>query len=296
MKVWMNGRMVDWKKANVHILTHALHYGTAIFEGIRCYNTIRGPALFRGNDHFERLALGVKAYQFKIEYSPKEMVAATKKLIKLNRLKEGYVRPICYAGCAQIGLAVSSSCFDVAIVAVPFGKYFTKKTITCKVSSWRRISPTVQSPHIKASANYLNSVLAKKEAQDSGYDEAIMLAENGHVSEGTGENIFVVRTGELITPPLHDGVLAGVTRDSIIQLAKHLGISVREESLLRDELYTADEVFLCGTAAEITPVRKIDGRIITNKVGPITQKIAAHFTKVTHGKEREFEHWLDYIV
>ncbi|MBU0533144.1 branched-chain amino acid transaminase [Candidatus Micrarchaeota archaeon] len=297
-KIWMNGKFIPWKKAQVHILTHALHYGTAIFEGMRCYNTPQGPAVFRMQDHYRRLADGCKSYKFKLDYSTDQMCTITKKLIRVNKLKECYVRPLVFTGYSKIGLDPTGCPFNLAICAMPFGKYFGDKAdkgITCGISSWQRMKGSILSPHVKASANYLNSVIAKKEAIDEGYDEAIMLIDNGHVSEGTGENLFIVKNGKLITPPLYDGILAGITRDSLMKIAAELDIPVEERSLLRDELYTADEVFLCGTAAEITPVRQVDHINITNGPGPVTKKLRETFFNVVRGKDDRFIKWLDFI-
>lgn len=297
-KVWKDGRFINWKDANVHLLTHALHYGTAVFEGMRCYNTVKGPAVFRMRDHYQRLENGCKSYQFELKYTVDQMCDITTKLIKLNKVKECYVRPIVFTGYKTIGLDIRGAPFHFYIAAVGFGKYFGEKAdkgITCGISSWRRMKGSILSPHVKASANYLNSVLAKKEAVDEGYDEAIMLIDNGHVSEGTGENLFVVKDGMLVTPPLHDGILAGITRDSLMKIAKELGIPVVERSMLRDELYTADEVFLCGTAAEVTPVTQIDHRKITKGPGPITRKMKNAFFTVVRGKDERFIKWLDFV-
>ena len=297
-KVWMDGKFVNWKDANVHILTHALHYGTAIFEGIRAYETKKGTAIFRMHDHLHRLENGTKSYQFELNYSIAQMSNAIHKLIIMNKLKSCYIRPICYIGYKSIGLDTTNAPYHLAIATIPFGKYFgdkAEKGINCSISSWRRIKSTILSPHVKASANYLNSVLAKKEALSEGYDEAIMLSDSGHVSEGTGENLFIVKDGELITPPLHDAVLEGITRDSIMKIAKDLGIVVKERTLLRDELYTADEVFLCGTAAEVTPVNQVDHRKITNGPGPITNKLKNAFFNIVNGFDERYVGWLEIV-
>ncbi len=297
MKIWMNGKFVNWKDAKVHVLTHALHYGTAIFEGMRCYETTNGPAIFRMKDHYKRLAQGIQSYQFKLDYDIDELRTITKKLIRKNKLKSCYIRPIVYVGYKSIGIDIRGAPFEIAIIPVKLGKYFGKKSetgISCQVSSWKRISSTILSPHVKASANYLNSVLAKREAVDAGYDEAILLSEEGHVSEGSGENVFIVQKGELITPPLYDGVLAGVTRETIMELGKEMGLVVKERSILRDELYTAEEVFLCGTAAEITPVRNIDRREL-GKPGPITRELVENFFNIVKGKDDRFVKWLDFV-
>jgi branched-chain amino acid aminotransferase len=297
-KIWMDGKFVDWKKANVHVLTHGLHYGLAIFEGMRCYSTPHGPAVFRMRDHYQRLVNGCKSYKFRLDYSVDKMCDITKKLIKVNKLKECYIRPIIFTGYSRIGLDMTGIPFTFSISAIPFGKYFGEKAekgISCGVSSWRRMKGDILSPHVKASANYLNSVIAKKEAIDEGYDEAIMMIDNGHVSEGTGENLFVIKDGRLITPPIYDGILGGITRDSIMSIAKELGIPVEERSMLRDELYTADEVFLCGTAAEVTPVIQIDHINISKGPGPLTKKLRSTFFNIVRGKDERFVRWLDFV-
>jgi len=297
-KIWMNGKFVDWKDANVHVLTHAFNYGTAIFEGMRCYDTAHGPAVFRLRDHLHRMRDGIKSYEFDFKLSIEEMSATVKKLIRINKLASCYIRPICYVASVSIGLNTIGAPYGFAVTAFPFGKYYGNKSdkgITCMVSSWRRIKATILSPHVKASANYMNSVLAKKEAMEEGFEEAIMLSDEGHVSEGTGENIFIVKDGGLYTPPLYDAVLAGITRDSLIKVAKDLGMPVFEQSLLRDELYTADEVFLSGTAAEITPVTQVDHRKITKGPGPMTRKLRDAFFNIVNGKDERYMGWLEYV-
>jgi len=297
-KIWMNGRFVDWKDAKIHILTHGLHYGTAIFEGMRCYDTPDGPAIFRMKDHFKRFFSGAKSYMFDIRFSMSELQNATRELVRKNKVKNCYIRPIGYVGYSSIGISTIDKPFDIAIIPVDFAKYFGEKAekgITCTISSWRRISSNILSPHVKASANYLNSVLAKREAINAGYDEAVMLSQDGHVSEATGENIFIVKDGELVTPPLHDGVLAGVTRQTIIELACEMDIPIRERSILRDDLYSADEMFLCGTAAEITPVLGVDKRDISSGPGDITKKMREAYFDVVRGKDKRFVKWLDFV-
>ncbi len=297
-KIWMNGKFVNWKDAKIHVLTHAFNYGTAIFEGIRCYDTPRGPAIFRLKDHLHRMQDGIKSYEFEYGLSIERMSATIKKLVKINKLRSCYIRPICYVATVGVGLNTIGAPYGFAVTAFPFGKYYgdkSEKGITTMVSSWRRIKATILSPHVKASANYMNSVLAKKEAVEEGFDEAIMLSDEGHVSEATGENLFIVKDGALYTPPLHDAVLAGITRDSLMKVAKDLGIPVFEESLLRDQLYTADEVFLCGTAAEITPVTQVDHRKITKGVGPVTKKLKDTFFNIVNGKDERYLSWLEYV-
>lgn len=297
-KIWLDGKLVDWKKANIHVLTHGLHYGTAIFEGMRCYDTPKGPAVFRMRDHYQRLLNGCKSYHFELDYSVDDLCKITKRLIKANKIKECYVRPIVFTGYGKLGLGMNGCPFSFSIATIPWGRYFgakAEKGITCGISSWRRMSGSVLSPHVKASANYLNSVLAKKEAMDEGYDEAIMLIEGGHVAEGTGENLFIVKDGVLITPPSHDGILAGITRDSLFRIAREMGIEVHERSLLRDELYTADEVFLCGTAAEVTPVIQVDHRMITKGAGPVTKRLKKAYFNIVRGKDDDYREWLDFV-
>ncbi len=297
-KIWMHGKFVDWKDAKIHVLTHGLHYGTAIFEGMRCYDTPNGPAIFRMDDHFSRFFQGVKSYQFEVKYTKEQLKGVTRELIRKNKVRSCYIRPIGYVGYSSIGITTVDKPFDVSIIPVDMGKYFGPKAergISCCVSSWRRISANILSPHVKASANYMNSVLAKHEATNSGYDEAVMLTQEGHVSEGTGENVFIVQNGVLVTPPLYDGVLAGITRQTIMELAYEMGIPVRERPILRDELYSADEMFLCGTAAEITPVLDVDRRKISEDPGPITKMMRETFFDVARGKDERFIRWLDFV-
>lgn len=299
-KIWINSKFVNWKDAKIHVMTHALHYGTALFEGMRCYKTYDGrSAVFRMRDHYSRMLQGLKSYLFEERYELNYLCKVTRDLVTKNNLKSCYIRPICFAGYGVFGLSLKGVTFDFAIIPIELGNYFgskKEKGIDLKVSSWQRINSTILSPHIKASANYLNSVLAKREATDDGFDEAVMLTEEGHVSEGSGENIFIVKDGKLYTPPLHDSILAGITRESIINIAREEGIEVKEISLLRDDLYAADEVFLCGTAAEITPVKSIDKRIISNgSPGKMTKELMDTFSNVVNGKDERFSKWLEYV-
>lgn len=296
----MNGKFVPFKQAKVHILTHALHYGTAIFEGIRCYPTIRGPVIFRLRDHLARLYRGMKIYDIHIPYTMEQLERATIQLIKMDKVDRAYIRPIVYLGYKLIGLTTRGAPVEVAIIAVHFDHYFSeevrKKGLRCKISTWTRQFQQALSPHVKASANYLNSILAKVEAEREGYDEAIMLTHEGHVSEGSGENIFIVRKGKLITPPFSDDILGGITRESVIQMAREMGIEAEEKIILRDELYTADEVFLTGTAAEILHVREIDGiRIADGKAGPITRRLQETFQRIVRAEESAYLPWLTWV-
>ncbi len=299
-KIWMDGKLVPWKKANIHILTHALHYGTAIFEGLRCYSTNQGPAVFRLSDHIARLYRGAKSYHFDIPYTPEQFKKAVFQTIKANKVDHCYIRPIIYLGYKIIGLSMKDTPIKTAIIPVKFDQYFDPKKaargLHCHISSWHRISVNQLSPHVKASANYMNSVLAKAEAEREGFDEAIMLTDEGHVSEGTGENIFIARKGKLITPPFYDSVLGGVTRESVIEMARDLGYVVEEKSILRDELDTADEVFMTGTASEINFVSQIDDVVIgTGKKGPITAALQSKFRDIVTGNDSKYKKWLDYV-
>jgi len=297
-KIWMNGSLVDWKDAKIHVLTHALHYGSGVFEGIRCYKTAKGPAVFRLREHIDRLEDSAKIYMKALPYTTDQICAATKQLIKANKLEECYIRPIIYRGYGEMGLDPTRSKVDVAIAAWVWGTYLgeegLKNGIRAKISSFQRISPNILPSSAKATGQYINSILAKLEASDVGYDEAIMLDNRGFVSEGPGENIFMVKNGVICTPPEHASVLLGITRDSVMQIAADMGYEVREIDLTRGNLYLADEAFFTGTAAEITPIRNIDGREI-GKPGPITKRIQEKYFDVVHGKDKKYEKWLEYV-
>lgn len=296
----MNGKIVPWKKAQVHVLTHALHYGTGIFEGLRCYKTKKGPAIFRLTDHLARMYRGAKAYYMDIPYSQEQLKKACCSIVKANKVDHCYIRPLIYRAYSRIGLSIDGIPVHVAIAPINFDHYFDKKKATrglhCNISSWTRNSVKNMSPHIKATANYLNSVLAKAESIREGFDESIMLSENGHVSEASAENIFIIRKGKIITPPFYDDILGGITRESIIEIARDLGYVVEEKSILRDELLTADEVFLTGTAAEVIHISKIDDVVIGNgKKGPITTHVQEMFFKAARGELPQYYKWLEYV-
>jgi branched-chain amino acid aminotransferase len=298
-KIWINGEMIDWDKAQVHILTHALHYGTAVFEGIRCYETENGPAVFRLKEHIDRLFAGCHAYRMKIPYSKEKIISAICELIKENGLKAGYIRPIAYVGYKEMGLFPLSNPIDVAIAVWPWGSYLgeegLRNGIRCKVSSWLRVDSRILPPQVKCSANYANSVLAKIEAKDCGYEEAIQLNLSGFVAEGPGENIFLVKNGVLITPPEDAGALYGITAQSAMAIAKDFGIDCLKRNLLREELFSGDELFFTGTAAEITPIREVDGRVIgEGRRGEITRKIQEKFFEVVKGKDPSYYGWLTF--
>jgi branched-chain amino acid aminotransferase len=296
--IWMNGEFVGWDDAQVHVLSHGLHYGTGVFEGIRCYETDRGPAVFRHRDHLERLANSAALYHLPLPYSPEQLREATHELIGRNGLRSCYIRPLALRGYGEMGLYAPSGPVDVIVAVWPWGAYLgeegKRNGVRAKVSSWRRISPAGLIPHAKASGQYLNSILAKTDAAQSGFDEAILLDENGLVCEGSGENIFVVREGELVTPGHTSSILDGISRKSVIQIATDLGYSVVERDVARAELYIAEEIFLCGTAAELVPVREVDGHEL-GEPGEITKVVQAKFEDALHGRAPEYAEWLDVV-
>jgi branched-chain amino acid aminotransferase len=296
--IWMNGEFVAWEDAKVHVLTHALHYGTGVFEGERCYDTPRGPAIFRHDDHLDRLERSAKLYYMDIPYSREQLREATRELIARNGVRSCYIRPLVYRGHGPMGLFPLENPVDVSIAVWEWGAYLgeegKKNGIRARVSSWRRISPDSLIPMAKASGQYLNSVLAKIEAHKSGYEEAILLDDKGYVCEGTGENIYVVRDGVIATPQATNGILWGINRMSILEIANDLGYEVVQRDITRAELALADEVFLSGTAAELTPVREIDDLEI-GPPGPITREIQGTFEDALHGRSERYAHWLDVV-
>jgi branched-chain amino acid aminotransferase len=298
--IWHNGELVAWEDAKVHVLTHGLHYGTGVFEGIRCYDTARGPAVFRHLDHLERLIQSAELYYMPLPYTLAELRSATHELISANELRECYIRPIAFRGYGQMGLFPLDAPVEVSIAVWPWGAYLgdegKRSGIRAKVSSWRRISSDALIPHAKASGQYLNSVLAKIESHKAGYEEAILLDAHGFVSEGSGENIYAVKHGQILTPPQTAGILNGVNRRSLITIARDLGYEVIERDLARAELYLADEVFLSGTAAELVPVREIDDhRIGAGEPGPVTRELQRVFDDALHGRDERYLEWLDVV-
>src|SRR3954468_2885536 len=294
----MNGEFVAWEDAKVHVLTHALHYGTGVFEGIRAYETAEGPAIFRGKDHFDRLEASAKLYYMDLPFSKDELREATHELIGRNGLKSCYIRPLVYRGHGPMGFNPLDNPVEAIITCWAGGAYLAEEGkrngIRARVSSWRRISPDSLVPMAKASGQYLNSVLAKIEATKSGYEEAILLDDKGYVCEGTGENIYVVRDGVIATPAVTNGILWGINRMSIIAIAKDLGYEVVQRDIARAELTLADEVFLSGTAAELTPVREIDD-IEIGPPGSITREIQGVFEDALHGRSERYADWLDVV-
>ncbi|HVM34177.1 MAG TPA: branched-chain amino acid transaminase [Actinomycetota bacterium] len=297
-KVWMNGELVPWDEAKVHVLSHALHYGTGVFEGIRCYETPRGPAVFRVRDHMRRLEQSGKIFMMSLPYTVDELCDATFELIRVNDLKSCYVRPIAFRGYGEIGVFPENNPIDVTIAVWPWGSYLgdeaLEKGVRMTISSWRRHDLNIIPPAAKVTGAYINSVAAKQEAIHKGFDEAIMLNSAGYVAEATGENLFVVRDGEITTPPLSAGALPGITRESVMQIAADLGTPVHEGMISRSDLYLADEMFCCGTAAEVTPVREVDGRIIGDP-GPISQAVQSKFFQVVKGEDEKYFDWLDFV-
>jgi branched-chain amino acid aminotransferase len=298
--IWMNGDFVAWEDAKIHVLTHGLHYGTGVFEGIRAYDTELGTAVFRHQDHLDRLFKSAELYYMPIPYAPEELRSATHELIGRNGLTSCYIRPIAYRGYGQMGLFPLEAPVDVAIAVWSWGAYLGeegKRTgIRAKVSSWRRISPDSLIPQSKASGQYLNSVLAKIESQKAGYEEAILLDDHGNVCEGSGENIFVVREGQIVTPPQSASILDGINRKSVMQIARDLGHEVVERNVARAELYLADEVFLTGTAAEMCPVREIDDHAIGDgRPGSVTREIQVTFEDALNGRAERYREWLDVV-
>lgn len=299
-KIWMNGKLVNWDDARIHVLSHVVHYGSSVFEGARCYKTKKGPAVFRLNAHTDRLFNSAKIYRMDIPYTKEEINQAIIDLIKTNKLDECYVRPIVYRGYHHLGVDPSGCPVDVTIAVWTWGKYLGKdaieKGVPVCVSSWQRMSPNTLPAMAKSGANYMNSQLIKLEALGHGYVEGIALDVFGQVSEGSGENIFIVRDGVLITPPFGSSILPGITRNTVITLAHEMGIKVIEEAIPREALYIADEVFFTGSAAEITPISSIDKVIIGTGVrGAITKKLQERFFKIVSGEQEDTYNWLTHV-
>jgi branched-chain amino acid aminotransferase len=297
-KIWMDGQLVDWDAAQVHVLTHALHYGSGVFEGIRCYETADGPAVFRLTEHMERLERSAKMLRMVPTFDVEQMVEATKELIRVNKLKECYVRPVVMRGYGIMGLDPLPAPVQTFIAAWPWGSYLgedaLKHGVDAGISSWRQRSINSMPPQIKATGNYINSSFARMEANDHGYAEAILLNEAGLVCEGTGENIFVVRDELIVTPPTSDGILEGITRDTVISLAQDMEMDIVEDHVTRTDLYCADEIFFTGSAAEVVPIRSVDHREI-GEPGPMTKAIQDAYFRVVRGQEPEYDYWLERV-
>jgi branched-chain amino acid aminotransferase len=296
-KIWMNGELVDWADAKVHVGVHGLHYGSGVFEGIRCYDTPKGPAVFRLGEHLQRLHNSARLLQMELPYSVDELTDATNELLGANGLDECYIRPIAFYGYGQLGVSARGNPVETVLMSWPWGSYLGEEGlangIRAKISSWQRVPPNVV-PHVaKATGVYLNSLLAVTEANNAGYDEAILLTPEGTVADGSGENIFVVKNGVIYTPDLASGILPGITRDTVTQIAQDLGYTVLEKALIRSDLYLADEVFMTGTAAEVTPLRSVDDYELG--VGEITLAIQKAYLDTVRGKSERWSQWLDHV-
>lgn len=299
-KIWFNGKLVNWHDAKIHVLTHGLHYGTGVFEGIRAYETKRGTAVFRLTDHLKRFYRSAKIYFMEIPYSLDELRNACKAVVRENGLKSAYIRPIAFRGYGEMGLYPLNSPVDVVVAAWSWGTYLgdegIRNGIRVKTSSFRRIDVNTIPAGVKATGQYINSVLAKIEAKITGYDEAVMLDSRGMVSEGSGENIFMVRDGVICTPSTASGILEGITRDSVFHIAGDIGVKVVERDLTRIDFYYADEAFMTGTAAEVVPVVEMDNyKIGDGKPGPITRRIQEEFYKIVKGESEKYLQWLEFV-
>ena len=298
-KIWMDGEFVDWADATVHVLTHTLHYGTGVFEGIRAYSTSNGPAVFRLTPHIARLFNSAKILGIEIPFTPEQLIEATKDTVRHSGLDSCYIRPLVYLGYGEMGLNPLACAVKVSIACWPWGAYLGDEGIQhgvrMKISSWQRHDPNCMPPAAKGVGHYVNSSLAKVEALKCGYDEAIILSPQGYVSECTGENLFVVKGGRIVTPPVSAGALEGITQDCVHAIANDLGIPYEIGHILRSDLYTADEAFLSGTAAEVVPVRSVDDRAI-GEPGPITRQVQAVFQRATRGGEERYKEWNEHVA
>lgn len=300
-KIWMSGQLVDWDDARVHVLNPTLHYGWGVFEGIRAYSTAKGPAVFRLTDHIARLLRSARLYLLNPDFGQDELVAATKQTVAVNEVQACYIRPVIYLGYGEMGLNPLPSKSEVAIAVWPWGLYLGEEALSkgCRAmtSSWQHINPNSIPPAGKGTGQYMNSSLAKVQALKAGYDEAVLLNPAGNVVQGTGENIFVVRGRTLVTPPISDGLLQGITRDSVMTIARDQGYEVIEHSLVRTDLYHADEAFFTGTAAEIVPIAEVDDRPVgAGRPGPITREIADIFAAAATGQVDRYKEWNEYVT
>ncbi len=299
-KIWMDGELVPWQDAKVHILTHSLHYGSGVFEGIRAYATSQGPAVFRLTDHIRRLFDSAKIMMIDVPFSPQQIVDATKETVRVNGLDSCYIRPIVFLGYGEMGLNPLPCAVNVSIAVWPWGTYLgdegVQHGVRMKISSWQRHDPNAIPPACKATGMYINSSLAKVEAIKAGYDEAILLSPQGYVSECTGENIFIIKNGTIITPPVSAGALEGITQNSIATIARDLGFDYEVGNILRSDLYTCDEAFLTGTAAEVVPIRSVDDREVgAGEPGPMTKKIQETYFATVRGEVDRYKDWLEHV-
>ncbi|MGI8793030.1 MAG: branched-chain amino acid transaminase [Acidimicrobiales bacterium] len=297
-KIWMDGTLVDWDDARIHILTHTLHYGCGVFEGIRAYETADGPGVFRLTDHIKRLFNSAKIYFIDVPFTPDEIITAVKETVRVNALDACYIRPLVYLGYGEMGLNPLPCPVNVSVAVWPWGTYLGDEGIEhgvrMKVSSWKRHDPNAMPPAAKGTGMYINSSMAKIEAIKAGYDEAILLSPQGYVSECTGENIFIVKNGKIITPPVSAGALEGITQDSVRIIAGDMGVEYSEGNILRSDLYTCDEAFVSGTAAEVVPIRSVDDRVI-GEPGPITRQIQETYFNAVRGKDDRYKDWVELV-
>ena len=299
-KIWMDGELVEWRDAKIHVLTHTLHYGCGVFEGVRAYDTAQGPAIFRLAEHTERLFNSAKILRMKIPFSQDQINAAQREIIRVNGLKSGYIRPLAWLGSEKMGVAAKENTVHVMIAAWPWGAYLGEdginRGIRVKTSSYTHHHVNITMTQAKAVANYTNSILSNREATDDGYDEALLLDSNGFVCQGSGENVFIIKNGVLYTPDLSGGALKGITRESIFQICKDLGIEIVVKRITRDEIYIADEAFFTGTAAEVTPIRELDRiEIGCGSRGPLTEKIQSAFFDIVNGRDPKYASWLTLV-
>jgi branched-chain amino acid aminotransferase len=299
-KIWMDGELVDWDDARIHVLTHSLHYGCGVFEGIRAYPTDDGPAAFRLTDHIRRLLESARIFMIDVPFGLEELVAATKQTVAVNGLDQCYIRPLVYLGYGEMGLNPLPCEVKVSIAVWPWGAYLGEASLEAgvrmKISSWQRHDPNAMPPAAKGTGMYINSSMAKIEAIKAGYDEAILLSPQGYVSECTGENLFVVRHGTIITPPLSAGALEGITQNSVLSLARDLGYEVAVGNILRSDLYVAEEAFLTGTAAEVVPISSVDDRLVGDgRPGPITRKLQELYAQVVRGQVDRYKNWNEHV-
>ncbi len=300
-KIWHNGKLIPWDEAKIHVLSHVVSYGSSVFEGVRCYETERGPAIFRAADHARRMLDSAKIYRMEIPYSIEQLTAAMADVVRVNKVRACYLRPIALRGYGDMGVLPQNNPVEVFIACYPWGKYLGQESssegVDVCVSSWTRIAPNTLPALSKAGANYMNSQLIRMEAATNGYAEGIALDDAGFVSEGSGENIFVIRDGRILTPPLAASVLPGITRDTIMRIARQLGFEVVETLIPREMLYIADEIFFSGTAAEVTPIRSVDRIVVGNgRRGPITEQIQKRFFDVVNGRIPDEFRWLTFVA
>jgi len=292
--IWMDGKLIDWKESKIHVLTHSLHYGSGVFEGIRFYNTAKGPAIFRLKEHVERLFNSALVLNMEIPFSKEEITKAIIETVKINGISVGYIRPLIYFGYGKMGLGIKDAPVNVIVACWPWGSYLGEDPIKAKISSFKRINPQTSWMHAKITGHYANSILAGEEVKRLGYHEALLLDSQGNIAEGPGENFFIVKGNFLLTPPL-GAILPGITRDSIMQISKDFEISVREQYLTPEDTFNAEEAFFTGTAAEVTPIKSINDHPMKYPLGPISKKLMDEYHNIVQGKNSKYAHWLTYV-